>query len=191
MNGKQDELIRRAKDNDGDAFSELFKQYTPIVSNFFHHYYVRDFDWEDWVQEAHIVLYLALHDYDTLFGVHFSAYYKILLKRHLFSLIRRDNAKKRRTNQALLSIDSLYESDKVRCLMSDTIDLEATDQVIINETIKNMIAKLDKFDQEVFCAYLQGYTLKQISEKYGCSIYKATQILKKIKTRMITLLRDS
>ena len=57
MNGKQDELIRRAKDNDGDAFSELFKQYTPIVSNFFHHYYVRDFDWEDWVQEAHIVLY--------------------------------------------------------------------------------------------------------------------------------------
>lgn len=191
MNGKQDELIRRAKDNDGDAFSELFKQYTPIVSNFFHHYYVRDFDWEDWVQEAHIVLYLALHDYDTLFGVHFSAYYKILLKRHLFSLIRRDNAKKRRSNQELLSIHSLYENDKVRRLMSDSVDLDAIDQVIINETIKNMIEKLDKFDQEIFCAYLQGNTLKQISGKYDCSIYKATQILKKIKTRMITLLRDS
>lgn len=121
----------------------------------------------------------------------FLAYYKILLKRHLFSLIRRDNAKKRRSNQELLSIHSLYENDKVRRLMSDSVDLDAIDQVIINETIKNMIEKLDKFDQEIFCAYLQGNTLKQISGKYDCSIYKATQILKKIKTRMITLLRDS
>lgn len=191
MNGKQDELIRRAKNNDGDAFSELFQQYTPIVSNFFHHYYVRGFDWEDWVQEANIVLHLAIQDYNEFFGVHFSAYYKILLKRHLFSLIRRDNAKKRRSNQELLSIHSLYENDKVRRLMSDSVDLDAIDQVIINETIKNMIEKLDKFDQEIFCAYLQGNTLKQISGKYDCSIYKATQILKKIKTRMITLLRDS
>lgn len=191
MNGKQDELIRRAKNDDGDAFSELFQQYTPIVSNFFHHYYVRGFDWEDWVQEANIVLHLAIQDYNEFFGVHFSAYYKILLKRHLFSLIRRDNAKKRRSNQELLSIHSLYENDKVRRLMSDSVDLDAIDQVIINETIKNMIEKLDKFDQEIFCAYLQGNTLKQISGKYDCSIYKATQILKKIKTRMITLLRDS
>ncbi|UQF38238.1 sigma-70 family RNA polymerase sigma factor [Vagococcus lutrae] len=191
MNGKQDELIRRAKNDDGDAFSELFQQYTPIVSNFFHHYYVRGFDWEDWVQEANIVLYLAIQDYNEFFGIHFSAYYKILLKRHLFSLIRRDNAKKRRSNQELLSIHSLYENDKVRRLMSDSVDLDAIDQVIINETIKNMIEKLDKFDQEIFCAYLQGNTLKQISGKYDCSIYKATQILKKIKTRMITLLRDS
>ncbi|MDY3706639.1 sigma-70 family RNA polymerase sigma factor [Vagococcus lutrae] len=191
MNGKQDELIRRAKNDDGDAFSELFQQYTPIVSNFFHHYYVRGFDWEDWVQEANIVLYLAIQDYNEFFGIHFSAYYKILLKRHLFSLIRRDNAKKRRSNQELLSIHSLYENDKVRHLMSDSVDLDAIDQVIINETIKNMIEKLDKFDQEIFCAYLQGNTLKQISGKYDCSIYKATQILKKIKTRMITLLRDS
>ncbi|GEQ61081.1 DNA-directed RNA polymerase specialized sigma subunit [Vagococcus lutrae] len=191
MNGKQDELIRRAKNDDGDAFSELFQQYTPIVSNFFHHYYVRGFDWEDWVQEANIVLHLAIQDYNEFFGIHFSAYYKILLKRHLFSLIRRDNAKKRRSNQELLSIHSLYENDKVRRLMSDSVDLDAIDQVIINETIKNMIEKLDKFDQEIFCAYLQGNTLKQISGKYDCSIYKATQILKKIKTRMITLLRDS
>ncbi|MGX6972835.1 sigma-70 family RNA polymerase sigma factor [Vagococcus lutrae] len=191
MNGKQDELIRRAKNDDGDAFSELFQQYTPIVSNFFHHYYVRGVDWEDWVQEANIVLYLAIQDYNEFFGIHFSAYYKILLKRHLFSLIRRDNAKKRRSNQELLSIHSLYENDKVRRLMSDSVDLDAIDQVIINETIKNMIEKLDKFDQEIFCAYLQGNTLKQISGKYDCSIYKATQILKKIKTRMITLLRDS
>ena len=114
-----------------------------------------------------------------------------MTKRHLFSLIRRDNAKKRRSNQELLSIHSLYENDKVRRLMSDSVDLDAIDQVIINETIKNMIEKLDKFDQEIFCAYLQGNTLKQISGKYDCSIYKATQILKKIKTRMITLLRDS
>lgn len=191
MNGKQDELIRRAKNDDGDAFFELFQQYTPIVSNFFHHYYVRGFDWEDWVQEANIVLHLAIQDYNEFFGIHFSAYYKILLKRHLFSLIRRDNAKKRRSNQELLSIHSLYENDKVRRLMSDSVDLDAIDQVIINETIKNMIEKLDKFDQEIFCAYLQGNTLKQISGKYDCSIYKATQILKKIKTRMITLLRDS
>ena len=40
--------------------------------------------------------------------------------------------------------------------MSDTIDLEAIDQVIINETIKNMIAKLDKFDQEVFVLIYKG-----------------------------------
>lgn len=191
MNGKQDELIRRAKDNDGDAFSELFKQYRPMVLNLCHNYYLRGFDREDWIQEARIVLYEAVGHYDELFGVHFSVYYKILLKRHLFSLIRKNNAKKRRASQEVLSINSVYENDNMRYLMSDTIDLDAIDRVIINETIKNMIDKLDEEDRKVFCAYLRKKTLKQISEECNCTVYKATQILKKIKMRIITLLNES
>lgn len=190
MNETQSELINRAKENDGEAFSRLFKQYRPIVSNLFHSYYVYDLEWEDWMQEAEVIFYVAIRDYNELLGVYFSIYYKTLLKRHLFSLIRRANAKKRRGNKQVVSINSLNETDKIQSLMSDTMEFKSINQVIISDTIKNMIDKLQPLDQKVFCAYLEGKTLKEISDRYECSIYKTTQIMHKIKTRMITLLQD-
>ncbi len=60
-------LIREAV-NDSEAFRKLFEQYRPLVLKVLKPYNLREFSYEDWLQEARIAMIKAVARYDGSSG---------------------------------------------------------------------------------------------------------------------------
>lgn len=75
-------LINEAITN-STAFSQLFKQYRPLVLTVLRPYHLRDFSHEDWLQEARIAMLKAITRYDGSSGSQFGPYYRMVLQSHL------------------------------------------------------------------------------------------------------------
>lgn len=74
---------------DGAAFEEMFSQYLPIVYSMQSRYSIRDFDFDDWLQEGRIALNDALQSYCKGRGTTFGLYYKMIFENRIRSLLRR------------------------------------------------------------------------------------------------------
>ncbi|WP_179395863.1 sigma-70 family RNA polymerase sigma factor [Lacticaseibacillus absianus] len=94
MTEEELELIRLAR-TDSVAFERLFRQYLPLVGNTVRQFYLIGFEQEDWLQEARIALLKTVGRYDGSRGSKFGPYYRLVLRSHYRSLLRRQMAKKR------------------------------------------------------------------------------------------------
>ena len=73
-------------------FEELFCRFLPLVKKFNKAYYLRSLEQEDFWQEARMVLHKAVQSYVPEKGLQFASFYKLTLKHHIFSLIRKESA---------------------------------------------------------------------------------------------------
>ncbi|TRZ31088.1 RNA polymerase subunit sigma-70 [Enterococcus avium] len=90
---------------DGAAFEEMFSQYLLIVYSMQSRYSIRDFDFDDWLQEGRIALNDALQSYCKGRGTTFGLYYKMIFENRIRSLLRRQQAQKRFAQQQAVSMD--------------------------------------------------------------------------------------
>ena len=111
-------LIREAV-NDSEAFRKLFEQYRPLVLKVLKPYNLREFSYEDWLQEARIAMIKAVARYDGSSGSQFGPYYRMVLQSHLSSILRRHFAHKRRIDATAIpfkasALESLQERLAIR-----------------------------------------------------------------------------
>ncbi|MDT2597609.1 sigma-70 family RNA polymerase sigma factor [Enterococcus dongliensis] len=92
---------------DGAAFEKMFSQYLPIVYSMQSRYLIRDFDYDDWLQEGRIALNDALQSYRLGRGTTFGLYYKMIFENRIRSLLRRQQAQKRFAQQQAVSIEKV------------------------------------------------------------------------------------
>lgn len=92
---------------DGAAFEEMFSQYLPIVYSMQSRYSIRDFDFDDWLQEGRIALNDALQSYRKGRGTTFGLYYKMVFENRIRSLLRRQQAKKRLSQRQAVSMEKV------------------------------------------------------------------------------------
>lgn len=83
------------KEFDEDTFEKMFSQYLPVVYSMQSRYAIRDFDYDDWLQEGRIALNDAMNSYRQGRGTTFGLYYKMIFENRIRSLLRRQQAKKR------------------------------------------------------------------------------------------------
>ncbi len=105
-----EELLRAARNGDEEAFSTLYQKYYPLLLRLKNSYYVRNFMNEDWEQEARVALYQALKTYENNKGVSFGSYYKSVITNQIYSLLRKQNALKRRDQKDEVSMEQKMES---------------------------------------------------------------------------------
>ncbi|MDN6125074.1 MAG: sigma-70 family RNA polymerase sigma factor, partial [Lactiplantibacillus plantarum] len=103
MNEQQ--LIHLAADGDDASINALAQQYVPVVWRLRRQYYVRNFDEDDWLQEGRIAVYRAAKKYQRLRQCSFGTYYRVLLSNQIIDHIRRTQARKRRPEGNILSLD--------------------------------------------------------------------------------------
>lgn len=101
------EDLMRLEEIDDDAFEKLFMQYLPIIYSMQARYLIRDFEYDDWLQEGRIALNDALHSYRRGRGTTFGLYYKMIFENRIRSLLRRQQAKKRLAQQQAVSIEKV------------------------------------------------------------------------------------
>lgn len=97
----------RLDEIDGTAFEEMFSQYMPVIYNMRSRYSIRDFDYDDWLQEGRIALNDAMHSYRNDRGTTFGLYYKMIFENRIRSLLRRQQAQKRFAQQQAISIEKV------------------------------------------------------------------------------------
>ncbi|WP_262315682.1 sigma-70 family RNA polymerase sigma factor [Lacticaseibacillus parakribbianus] len=103
MNEAELAQIHRAQD-DSEDFETLFNQYRPLVYGQLKRYNLRDFDRDDWLQEARIAMYKAVQHFNGRRGSQFGPYYQLVLHSHFNSLLRRQLALKRQSDAQAIPV---------------------------------------------------------------------------------------
>ena len=105
-------------------FEELFCRFLPLVKKFNKAYYLRSLEQEDFWQEARMVLHKAVQSYVPEKGLQFASFYKLTLKHHIFSLIRKESALKRKIDKGAVFVRFINGSDFLT--IADVLDCEVT-----------------------------------------------------------------
>lgn len=80
------EELKKSEPFDSVAFEEMFNQYIPVVYSMQNRYKIRDFDFDDWLQEGRIALNDAIQSYRKNRGTTFGLYYKMIFENRVRSL---------------------------------------------------------------------------------------------------------
>ena len=168
-----------------DAFETLFSKYSPIVYKLFKEYYIQGFDFDDWIQEGQIVCYHSIASFDLDKGFSFGSFFKLNFKRHIISIIRHQNALKRKLDFSAVSLEGTLEEQGEHCLIKENnIQVNAMEYVLIRDTLKSFIEQLSKFERKVFKLYVKGLSCKEISTLLVCPIARVNNALDRIKKKM-------
>lgn len=142
-------LFDLAITGDEESFSVLYKQYTPVVLKIKNKYTLRMFDLDDWLQEGQIIFYKCLHKYNLKGKASLGTYFKVSFERHVFNLLRRQMAFKRRTEIDAVSLESCIEKsgDYEKFCMEEYASYE--ESIELRERLIGFITTLSKKEKEV------------------------------------------
>ncbi|MFB9768287.1 sigma-70 family RNA polymerase sigma factor [Lactiplantibacillus modestisalitolerans] len=159
MNEQQ--LIALAARGDNQSILKLANQYLPVVWKLRRQFYLRQFDEEDWKQEARIAIHRAAQQYDNQNNCSFGAFYKLVLNNQIIDLLRRSRAKKRCPEQELLSLDA---SDEELIGQFAVLVVSPLDVVYVHQQLAAFADLCSTFEGEVFAALLQGLSPQAIAQ---------------------------
>lgn len=91
------ELIALVRQGDSQALKKLYAAYRPLIASCRRGFYLTDYEYCDWRQEALIVCYEAARLYDPERDRPFGAIFKIRLQHRFINLYRNSQALKRRS----------------------------------------------------------------------------------------------
>ncbi|HBA0410220.1 TPA: sigma-70 family RNA polymerase sigma factor [Enterococcus faecium] len=160
-----EELLRAARNGDEEAFAALYQKYFPLLLRLKNTYYLRNYVSEDWEQEARIALYQALRTYEKSKGVSFGSYYKSIISNQIYSLLRKQNALKRRDQKDEVSIDQKIETEGPDFLAEITLQEPlAIQHLLLKEAIENCEIQFSKIEAKIFHYYMQGVDFVDMAE---------------------------
>lgn len=108
-------LIRRVKEEqDMEALHELVERYRPLINGAKLNFFIRNFDHDDWEQEALIMCYQSCCTYDEKRANSFGAYYRTKFYNHLRSLLRYELAQKRTSFTKAISYDNVVHKNLIK-----------------------------------------------------------------------------
>lgn len=184
-----EELICMIKKGDGYPFQILFKRYHPLVTNLTKEYYLKSYEKEDLWQEARMIFHKTIQTYDKDKGHTFGNFYKLNFKHHVFSLIRKDMAKKRRIEKIAESLDSMIEKGmSPQYIMNGKEGLSALDILQVKEKLAGYHLTLSKLEQQVFSLYLKNKEVDEIAKQLDCDSLQIKNALDRCKRKMKQIL---
>ena len=189
---KNDVLLQQAKAGCEDSFEAVFLQYKPIALNMQKRYYLRDYDNDDWLQEARIVCYQSLKKYDSSMNVTFGLFFKINFERWVISAIRFQEAKKRQINRVTESLEQRFE------LKGEGLDMSEEDRhaetsmeyVFVREALEDFSSYLSKFEIQIYQYVLQGKDIDSIVSELGVSKQKVLAGYSRLKRKLKNIISE-
>lgn len=147
-----------------DYFEPLFYRFSPLVKRYMRDYFLRYVEYEDLMQEARLVMLDAIERYDSEKGMRFSGYYRLMLQHHIYGIIRKENAHRRKCDRSALSFDELLESSKIAQMAF--IDYQTPEHVLaLREAYRDYGELLSKFEKEVYLLFIRGLSIKAIADE--------------------------
>ncbi|AVW09570.1 sigma-70 family RNA polymerase sigma factor [Lactiplantibacillus paraplantarum] len=184
MNEQQ--LICLAAAGDDMSIGALARQYAPVVWRLRRQYYVRNFDEDDWLQEGRIAVYRAAKKYQRLRLCSFGAYYRVLLSNQIIDHIRRTQARKRRPEGELLSLD--VDDEDTLCKLQTT-HISTLDVVHVREQVRTFPTVCSPFEGLVFADLLAGHSPERIALSRHVEVSQVINATDRCRKKMRDLLQ--
>lgn len=174
--------------NFDDEFEAIFSKYLPVVYKMQSRYLIRDYDFDDWLQEGRIALYDALKSYQEGRGTTFGLYYKMVFENRVRSLLRRQQAKKRLAQHQAVSIEKVgHDSFSEQFQYHEQIE----ENMYICELLSNDNLGLSTLETLSLHYYLQGREPEDIADCLDESEKAIRNAINRSKNKLKRLLYQS
>ncbi|MDF7638358.1 sigma-70 family RNA polymerase sigma factor [Lactobacillus sp. ESL0791] len=178
MNPKRElTLIKRIRQNDDQALPELCFYYQPLINNVKKSYFVRDYDDQDWDQEAMIVCHQAAIDYSPDKG-HFGSYFKRRLNNHATSLLRRDLAYRRRASKEAISWEAFLTTEDA-CSFMPQINYFLS--IPASESYTEFLDSLSNLEMKALLVILGEVSLEEVEIDRLTLIRARSRVMQKLR----------
>lgn len=162
-NEKEQNLLTKILEGNEQALLELFEMYRPLVENSKKLFWVRDYDAQDWDQEALIICHEAVKTYDRNKGK-FGVFYKKLLHNRAITLLRYSRAKRRVGNEMTISLEYVQEYENIKMDMICILDHYQFDQK------ESVLSKLSHLELTSFKILMGTLTYEEAMHKLDYSL---------------------
>lgn len=163
------DYLSLAKAGDSEAFIKIFEQYKPIVFKMKGKYYVQELDVDDWQQEGRLVLFQSIQTYAPDRGISLGSFFRMNLERHIYTLLRKQGAVKRKLNHQACSLDERLETVGETVLLSASQSSDIfLDYIQIRSELETYFQSLSAFETRIFTHYLVGNSYKKMALIEGC-----------------------
>lgn len=171
-----------------DSFEEMFRRYQPVVEILYKKYYLRDYDFDDWLQEGRIIFDKCLKAYDPGKGTTIGVLFKRSFENRICSLLRTQQAQKRKAQADACSLEEKIDSEGGHFLTDNNQQKERVEaQMVIHDALPNYPKELSKLEGLVIMNFLKGLELEQIAAQEKLPYDKIKNAFNRGKTKMIAL----
>lgn len=185
----EDQLIVLASLGDTEAFEELFNRYRPVVYTLEQKYYLKDWDHDDWLQEGRIVFFQTLLRFEAERGATIGKFYKLAFTNHILSMLRKQNALKRRSNVLCSSLEALEEQE-IPYDQRDKTPLP-DEYAILREKLADYDDIFSKLEWMVMQHFLLGINLEELTEVLNCPESTVRAAFDRGKRKLSNYLQDN
>lgn len=158
------ELLYLITENDEYSLITLFKKYDPLIKARLSSLKINESYYDDYYQEALMILYDCINRYDCRYKKTFNKYFDETLRRRLIDLIRKE--KNYFLTIKVDKLDMIYEENKLEGLEIESI-------------------KLSEFEKHIYnLRYVRLYKIGQISNLLNCDSKKVYNAINRIKDKI-------
>ncbi len=173
-------LAALSKKGDEKAFEEITIRYIKLICTVAKEYNAYGYETQDFVQEGLLAFLVACKTYCADSGSSFKNYAVKCAKNRFKDIIKKANSKGAVPTKEIVSMDSLeHEEDNLQNVEDYVLEREYL------KTLMNHISSMLNFSQnQVFTMYIQGYSYKDIAQKFNLTTKQIDNTLQKIKRKL-------
>ncbi len=176
----EDSIIIEAQNKNEQALLEVCTNFKPIVKRIARKYFLVDGEMEDLIQEGMIGLHKAIMNYSPAKGK-FEPFAIMIIKQQILDAVRKSTRMKNGANINKISIERNYLGDAEQTQNVLEV-LEKKEE--FNERFRNIEKLLSKKEFLIFSDYLNGLSIKEISEKEVLTVKSVDNALFRIKSKL-------
>lgn len=148
----------------GKPLEKLMQILEPVTYGLVQKYYFKDYEADDFLQEARMILFESINEYIPNGKILFYQYYHMKLSNHLNTLVRYHQAQKRRVNLETISLDDLIEDAGLNIQGVAPSNTNPEDVALAKETFDEFISGLSAFEKIVFDQFVEeGKSIDEIA----------------------------
>lgn len=181
------EWIDKIKLGDEQELKKAYKRYEPMVLKVRSYYHLKYFELDDWLQEGFIIFHRSALSFIKNNGVTFGLYFKKNFTRHIISLLRKEQAVKRRGDLEACSYENELNGEY------DPIDkdtLSSYEQMLVKEKIELFNKNLGVFELKVMTLYNGGFATGQCAAILKCSESEINRTIKSLQKKFKAFLYE-
>jgi len=172
-----------------DDFEEKFRKYQPVVEILHKKYFLRDYDFDDWLQEGRIIFDKCLKAYDPDKGTTIGVLFKRSFENRICSLLRIQQAQKRKAQAEACSLEEKIANEGGHFLTDNNRQKEWIEaQMMIHDALPNYPKGLSTLEGLVIMNFLKGLELEQIAAQEKLPYDKIKSAYNRGRSKMIALI---
>lgn len=191
-----EELIKQARNGKDASREELFARYKPLAKKISRRYFLSGADEDDIFQEGMIGLFKGFTNYNLSTNSNFKKFAALCINRQIQTAIKNANRLKNKVlseaislnNQGGFEISETEEDDENIFYIIPSTSPSIDDSLISAENVHNMLKKiaevLSVFEKKILGCYLDGFSYKQMAERFNKSTKSVENALTRIKIKL-------